>query len=446
MNQTQSNKFESREYGRSRMGYILHCAFEYFVAILVSDTVLPYLLAEIGMPDSLIGITTSIISLSFLFQLFTIGLARKVKNPKRFVTLFQCLGQIFFMCIYLIPFLPCVEKYKHVLVIVCLLVAYLGQYLVSSILYKWAHNYVDPQKRARYGATKEIISLLTGMIVSLVVGFVVDAFQAANNATGAFITIAIGIFVFVVCDFVCLMMIKNNVSSQAVTEEETVTMREALSNTIGNKNYRSVILLHVLWSCAVYTSVGFLGSYRLKELAFTMTLVQVFSLVASVIRALISFPLGRYADRTSYARGAEIGLLLAAIGFGLNVFTTPETRILMLFFTVFYNAAYAGINVPVTNMAYSYVDQKYLVQALALKGCIGGVCGFLMSLAAGKFLDVIQKNGNTLFGIEVYGQQVLSLISFLFIVAALLLTKFVIEKQRIVEKTDADADKDSSEQ
>ena len=42
MNQTQSNKFESREYGRSRMGYILHCAFEYFVAILVSDTVLPY--------------------------------------------------------------------------------------------------------------------------------------------------------------------------------------------------------------------------------------------------------------------------------------------------------------------------------------------------------------------------------------------------------------------
>lgn len=434
MNPSPSNEFQSRAYRRSRVAHTLECAFEYFVAIFVSDTVLPYLLSEIGMPDSLIGVTTSIISLSFLFQLFTIGLARKVKNPKRFATLIHCLGQLFFLCIYLVPFLPIETKHKHILVIACLVIAYLGNYLVSNIIYKWAHAYVDPQKRARYGATKELISILTGMIVSLGIGIVIDAFQKADNPEGAFLFTAIGIGVFILCDFVCLMLIKSSTSEQKHTQEENVTMREAITHTLGNKNYRSVILLGVLWSCAVYTSVGFLGSYRLKELAFTMTVVQSFSLAASVIRALISLPLGRYTDRTSYARGAEIGLLLAAVGFGLNIFTTPQTRILMLFFTILYNAAYAGINVPITNMAYSYVGQKYLVQALALKGCISGVCGFLASLGAGKLLDVIQSNGNQLFGIHVYGQQVLSFISFLFLVAALLLTRFVIEKQHVLEK------------
>jgi len=57
MDRFQTNKFHSRDFRRSRTAYTLWCAFEYFVAICVSDTVLPYLLTEIGMPDSLVGIT-----------------------------------------------------------------------------------------------------------------------------------------------------------------------------------------------------------------------------------------------------------------------------------------------------------------------------------------------------------------------------------------------------
>jgi len=384
-----------------------------------------------------------LISLSCLFQIFTVGLARRVKNPKRFSGLIHCLGQLFFMCIYLIPFLPCVAEYKHVLVIVCLLVAYLGNYLVKNIIYKWAHTYVEPSKRARFGATKEIVSLLSGIVVSFVIGFAVDVFQKAKNPDGAFVFLAIGIFVFIACDLTCLMLIKNNDSSVPEEKEETVTMRAVLSNTLGNKSYRNVILLSVLWSCAIYTSIVFLGTYRLNELAFTMTAVQIFSISGALIRAAISYPIGRYVDRTSYAKGIEIGLLFAIVAVGLNVFTTPETRILMLFSTVLYNAAYAGLNVPIVNMAYSYVEKKYLVQALALRECIGGVCGFLASLGAGKLLDVIQNKGNKIFGIRVYGQQVLSFISFLFLVAAILLTKLVIEKQRVVEKPDEDLKADS---
>ncbi len=434
MDQKDINEYQSREFGRSRTAYMLWCTFEYFVAICVSDIVLPYLLKEIGMPDSLIGITNSLISLSCLFQFFTVGLARRVKNPKRFSGLIHCLGQLFFMCIYLIPFLPCAAEYKHILVIVCLLVAYLGNYLVKNIIYKWAHTYVAPSKRARFGATKEIISLLSGIVVSFVIGFVVDVFQKAENPNGAFIFLAIGIFVFIVCDLTCLMLIKNNTSSSRAEEEEKTTMGEVLSNTLGNKSYRNVILLSVLWSCGIYTSIVFLGTYRLNELAFSMTAVQTFSIAGSLIRAAISYPIGRYVDRTSYSKGVQIGLLFAGVAVGLNMFTTPETRILMLFSTVLYSAAYAGLNVPIVNMAYSYVEKKYLVQALALREGIGGVCGFLASLGAGKLLDMIQSNGNMIFGIHVYGQQVLSFISFLFIVAAILLTKLVIEKQRVIEK------------
>ena len=82
------------------------------------------------------------------------------------------------------------------------------------------------------------------------------------------------------------------------------------------------------------------------------------------------------------------------------------------------------------NICYSYVPKEYFVQASAIKNCVGGVCGFVVSIFAGMLLEHIQSNGNTFLGIPVYGQQVLSLVSFVLLVAAILFTKFVMEKER----------------
>ena len=82
------------------------------------------------------------------------------------------------------------------------------------------------------------------------------------------------------------------------------------------------------------------------------------------------------------------------------------------------------------NIAVIIVDNRYITEALAIKESIAGVIGFLVSLVAGKHLSAIQGAGNTLFGIHIYAQQVLSLISFLLTVIIILFTKIVIEKQK----------------
>ena len=63
---------------------------------------------------------------------------------------------------------------------------------------------------------------------------------------------------------------------------------------------------------------------------------------------------------------------------------------------------------------------------------IGGLCGFLMSLISGEILAAIQANGNMLFGIPVYGQQVLAVISTAGIVTCILILHFVVEKQEVL--------------
>ena len=48
---------------------------------------------------------------------------------------------------------------------------------------------------------------------------------------------------------------------------------------------------------------------------------------------------------------------------------------------------------------------------MAISLAIAGVCGFFATLAVSPLVTYIQKNGNTLLGIPMYAQQLLSVIA-----------------------------------
>ena len=96
--------------------------------------------------------------------------------------------------------------------------------------------------------------------------------------------------------------------------------------------------------------------------------------------------------------------------------------------------AFAGLNQNSFNIAYSYVDSDYITEALAIKNCIGGLCGFGASLIGSRILKYVQSNGNSIFGIQLYGQQLLGGISFLLVIAALAVMVFVVGKQKVMKQ------------
>jgi len=432
MNQT-VDVFESKEYKRSRNAYRLECTFEYFVSILVAGSFLAKVLESIGMSDSAIGIVSSLISLAFLVQLLSIFVVQRISNVKRFVILFHSLGQLGFMAIYLIPFLPFAAQYRKILVVACILFAYFGNYFVTSMLFKWGNSFVHPNRRASYSAGKEMISLASGIVLSWIVGFVMDYFEAADNLEGGFIFAAIAILIFCLCDFITLILIKNQIA-KTPQKQDVVPMREVMKNTMGNRNFRNVLILTVIWNVASYATVGFLGTYNIKELAFSVGTVQILSACGSVARFIASKPFGRFSDKYSFAKGIELALLLALIAFLCLTVTTPTTRWLLIGYYVFHAFCMAGLNQNMMNVVYSYVDERYFVQASAIKNSIGGLCGFVTALVASKLLSYIQENGNMLFGIEIYGQQALAVITSVLVAIALLFTHFVIGKQKVMRQ------------
>ena len=409
------------------------CTIEYFISLLVADAFLATLLNKIGLSDSLVGIISSFISLAFLFQLLSIGLVKVMKNTKRTVITFDSISCLFFVGIYAVPFIPVSQGIKTIIVIAMLLVAYIFKYLVIGIYFKWANSFVSPDKRGVYSATKEMISLITGIVFTLIIGYVVDRYTAGGNIEGSFVFLGVMIFILSVMNFITLVLISKD-RTDDLPKGDKASLKVVAQKTFRNKNFLNIILLTVLYDVGRYASLGFMGIYKTKDLALTVGFVQVINMIACLARFFMSRPFGRFSDKTSFATGINLALLIAALGFFVNMFTTPATWWLIIVFTVLNTVSVAGLNQNMYNICYSYVESDYIVQAMAIKNSVGGISGFLISLGAAKLLEYIQSNGNVIFGLHIYGQQFLSAISFVILTVATVFCYKVIRKQKVMKQ------------
>lgn len=427
-----TNKFSTPEYKRSRSVYMAQCTFEYLLSLLVTDAFLTKLLLHLGLDDMTIGIISSFITLAFVIQIFSLFLYKLKMNSKMMTLIFYSAGRLLFSSLYVIPFIPMKSATVKIVVMSFILVAYSCNYMVLNILYKWGNSFVEPNRRASYSATKEILSLASGIIFTAVVGYVFDAMEAGGNIERGFIIIAVLAFVISATDIICMLLIKREDTVPA--EQSRKHFKDIIANTLGNKNFRSVILFTVIYNVAVYLTNGFLGTFKVNDLMISVFIIQIFNIVGDVMRIAVSKPFGRFSDKRSFAAGMSVALVILAAGYLTLVFTTQKTWGLIALYTVLYAVAIAGLNQNSFNIAYSYVASDYITEALAIKNCIGGLCGFGASLLGSRILKYIQSNGNSIFGIHIYGQQLLGGISFLLVIAALAVMVFVVGKQKVMKQ------------
>lgn len=429
--------FSTPAYQRSRTAYILYALFEYFVGLLMADAFLAKLLSSVGFKDSEIGIISSFISLAFVFQMFSLLLAKKRGSKKTMIVVMTTVGQVLFLALYVLPFIGIDDNLRRALVYVLIIGAYMSKYLVSSFLFQWANSYVDPNRRGSYSATLEIVSLIGGIAFSLVMGAVFNWFEAEGNLMGGFWFLSIVILVCDILVFVSLMLIQRE-QPEDTEEISRKKLGDILKNTFGNKNFRHIVVISTIWKAAMYFTAGFMGTFKTDTagngLGLSMLLVQGIAIAGNVVRMVVAKPFGRYSDKRSFASGFYLSMFIGVAAFLCNVFTTEATWFLVIGHTVLYAVCLSGNSQNERNMLYSYVHVDYIAEAMAMQNCISGVCGFLCSLLAGVILDAIQGAGNTFLGLPMLGQQLLGLISALLCGICIVYMRLTILKEKVIKQ------------
>ena len=389
----------------TRKSYIVEALLEYLVSILVSGTFLSAILKHIGVSDALAGIISSFTAITCCAQLFSNLIEKPGRHLRRTLILFAAVNEVLFAGLYLVPSFPLSANVKSALFVVMILLAYICLYLSSPVKYRWLMDSVDADKRGSFTANKEIVSLIGGMLFSLGMGRLVDYFRdTGRDSTG-----------FAICGAVMVLVSLMHLFTIFLAEDEVVPekksgsgIKEMFSFLLTNKPVRRLLVFDILWKTAVGISTPFFGTYVIGELGYTLTQVSLFSIITSLSRVAVSPFTGRFADKKGWRPLLALCVGVSAVGFIVMGFASPAARVLFIIGQVLYSISMAGINGGISNINYDYIDKEHFSMAFGARQAVSGIVGFLASLAGSAVVSKVQAGGNTIFGMTVYAQQLLS--------------------------------------
>ena len=412
-------KTQKDKYALSRLLYIIEAALEYFVSIAVGGVYLAKITEYIGISDAITGIITAFVSLGCGFQIIALFLAHK-KPVKKWVTVGHIVSQMLFAFMYFVPIINVSKTIKTVLLISVLFIAQIIHNVINSPKINWLMGLVDDNKRGNFTANKEIVSLIGGMTFSFALGTLMDHLASKT------MFIVGGVILFVLLGLHTLTLV---FAKEKTTETAKVDVKKSIKEIIKNKTLLKIILVFVLWNIANYATVSFSGVYQVGALCFTTTFASVVTIISSTARAIFSKPIGKFADKYSFCKMLYICFGIEAIAFAINIFTVPANgKVLFIAYSIIHAIGQAGINSAIINLAYDYVSDDQKTGAVALVNTFSGFAGFFTTLALSPLVAYIQKNNNKFFGINMYPQQLLSVISLLFTLIILVYLFTVISK------------------
>ena len=426
--------YDSPDLKRSRFMFMLQAAFEYLVSILmVEGTFLAELTDALGFNDAQTGVLYSIISLGCLFQILSLFFRRG--SVKRFAIYMSILNQILFLLLYIIPDVPISASLKRIVFVVFVVLAYAGLYTSNPKINYWRVSLIEPNRRGRYNGWMQIISLILGMTFSYGMGAVVDHYKNLQNTTGVdymptiFRICAITIFVLLILHLITLLSIVELPSEEK--EEKRENIFKSILNVVMDKRVLLLVGVFILWNIAQYSAMPFYKTYQLEELKMHQTTIQILTaVVGGIIQMAVAMPIGWVGDKFSFPKMLLVCLAFMFLRCFVVIFATPENGVFcFVLYNIFNSVPYVGALCALMNCVFSAVPENMRADSFALCQSAGGICGFITSLVMGGLVTKIQENGNQFLGMNVYAQQVVSVISCIFALIAMLYVVFVIEKK-----------------
>lgn len=408
---------------RSQLMYTLEAALEYFISILVGGSFLATLTKELGFSDSLTSILSSVISLGCLFQLLSLSIRRSA--VKGLVLILSIINQALFMLLYVVPLTSFSRQIKTVLFIVLIFSAYLIYYIAHPKKISWLMSLVESDRRGRFTANKEMVSLISGMVFSFGMGAVIDHFAELGNTRVAFALSTAVIFVLMVLHSLTMLF----TVEKPQPEPEKKDLKQAFLGLLQEKHVLPITALFLLYYVSTYISTPFYAVYQIGELGLNLKFITAITIVGSISRILVSRFWGSYADKRSFALMIEKCFIILGLAQLCVVFATPATgKIMFILYYLLHGIALGGINSSLTNMIFRYIPPEKSADALAFTQAAAGVAGFLTTLCVSPLVAHIQQSGG-IFGMPIYAQQLVSALALVFTVIATVYTRFAFIKK-----------------
>ena len=164
--------------------------------------------------------------------------------------------------LYIIPLTGMSKGLKILLFILFLVIASIINNIVAPQKSVWTVSIISDNGRGNFFATNEMVSLISGIFISLFASGIIDSYEARGEINTAFIILGISIIALSVIQGILLMFCKEKKIDVAPNEP----MAQKLKSVILDKNFLLLLPYFALSSAAMHASSPFASTYALGEL------------------------------------------------------------------------------------------------------------------------------------------------------------------------------------
>ena len=402
------------EYKLSRAFYVTMNALEHTLTLLTGGAYLAKLTTTIGISDGMTAILSMLASFATAFQVFSIMLSGKTP-VKRWLAPLHSLAHVFLALIYLLPFFTSIKASVAFFILITLARVFLS--IISPAKSTWLLSLVDDDKRVKFVSKSTVVALVSYSIASVIISSMIDKFESKGDTNAAFLAIFFIMATLIIVD-ICLLLFTKEKPAPRVSG---VSPLKSVGELFRNKHFKYTFAVYVLVDFALAFSTPFYGTYQINELGFSMTFVAVSDIVVSIVQILTVYAAGRFSKGRSSAAIFRYSHIFAAAAFIFVPFSNAENgRLLFTAYRILY-AMYVGTySVSYTNLIFDIVPAHQRTSAFAVKSMGIGIVGFTTTVLTSLFVERVQANGNVIFGINAYAQQILSVLTFLILASTVI--------------------------
>ena len=343
---------------------------------------------DLGASNFYIGLLAAIPFLAQTIQIPAVFLVEKVRARRGLSVIFSGISRMFWYPIALIPILFARDSSAGLYLLIASLVLYAGLGAVAGTSWNsWMRDLIPQGILGRFFSKRMMIATAIGVVLTLLAGFIVDAWQAAypDNQLHIYSILfiagmAVGLY--------GLYFLWRTPEPDMNKQGEVPSMKSLFSRPLRDANFRRLLIFSVPWSFSINLVTPFFTVYLLQRLGYSLSLVVGLSVLSQLTNIVFLRIWGRLSDRFSNKSILSVSgplFLLCILAWPYT--TMPEkyflTLPLVVAIHILSGISMAGVTLGTSNIALKLSPSGYATSYIATSGILNSLSAGVASLVGG---------------------------------------------------------------
>jgi len=374
----------------------------------IGSSFITKLMVILGASPMHYSLLSAIGQVSAIWQPLGVAITHKLKQRKNACVRITAVGRFLTFFLGLALLFP--QAKQGIWFVLALLFFSAGfQAVGANIWIAWVSDLIPLSIRGRFFSRRNQILISVGLIVSYILSFHVDLFEANKSGfkqfyidflnAESFFTVQnqawflAGIFIFATLIGLIGLYVLTKQPERPMHKEADQGLRSRYREPFKDKNFRLLLVFGIWWMLAIGVGSPFWGPYMMKKLTMSLFEMQLYSTL-HMVSSLLSFQVwGRFIDRFGNKSAMKICVVLGGLNPMFWLFTSAGNYNILWFEGIISGFMWAGTGIITTNFVLSIAQKGKQQVYSGVYAALTGSAMMLSTLASGIFYPDVMDVG-----------------------------------------------------